>query len=364
MANTNLLPKYEVVRREMRSRILSGQFMTGRKLPSERDLVEEFGVSRITVIRAMKSLEQEGMISRGVGRGSFVQDRSKLAEVAVVLSANLMEPGTSPYFRMAATALVRAIRDAEWGWRGRMHLTTNPLGIENVGQDLDLLDSEVLPQLRGVFTFCPLPGIAERLHENGVPLVYLGIDAFFTWRYQIFFDYPDLYRRALGYLRSHGAQTIGTLVEAHRSNLDQPVGRFSWFSSAANASGLVYRPDWTLYAVNDTGATEQGGYELFKRFWQQSEKPDALFVDDEITCRGVLRAALELGVRFPQDIRLITAISRGTELPYHQKVTRFEFVPATQVKEAIDLMSQLFANPALPEARRFLPGDLVIGETA
>ena len=77
-----------------------------------------------------------------------------------------------------------------------------------------------------------------------------------------------------------------------------------------------------------------------------------------------MRAALELGVNFPEDIRLITCTSRGVQLPYHKQVTRIEFAPQRQVEEAIELMGRLIHHPNQPEAREFLPGDLVQGETA
>ena len=57
----------------LRGRIQRGDF-TGGKLPSERELLAEFGVQRATVRRALKRLENEGLIFRDTTRGTFVVD--------------------------------------------------------------------------------------------------------------------------------------------------------------------------------------------------------------------------------------------------------------------------------------------------
>lgn len=59
----------------LRSRITSGAFVADQQLPSENQLCSRFGVSRITVRRALQTLEGEGLIYRQQGLGSFVAGR-------------------------------------------------------------------------------------------------------------------------------------------------------------------------------------------------------------------------------------------------------------------------------------------------
>lgn len=54
--------------------IIEHQLEPGSQLPSERDMVQIFGVSRPTVGKALSTLEQRGMVRKVVGRGSFVID--------------------------------------------------------------------------------------------------------------------------------------------------------------------------------------------------------------------------------------------------------------------------------------------------
>jgi GntR family transcriptional regulator len=65
-------PRHEQLSDWLRERITSSHYATHDQLPSEHDLGELAGVSRITVRRALATLENEGLIYRRQGLGSFV----------------------------------------------------------------------------------------------------------------------------------------------------------------------------------------------------------------------------------------------------------------------------------------------------
>ena len=68
------LPLYYQVYASLRQRIDTGEFPPGTALPAERQLVKDYGVSRITIVKAMDALEREGLIERQQGRGTFVTE--------------------------------------------------------------------------------------------------------------------------------------------------------------------------------------------------------------------------------------------------------------------------------------------------
>ena len=68
------LPLYYQVYHSLLERIRAGEFVPGDALPSERRLAEAYGVSRITIIGALDVLEQENLIERQHGRGTFVTE--------------------------------------------------------------------------------------------------------------------------------------------------------------------------------------------------------------------------------------------------------------------------------------------------
>jgi len=65
----------EEIRRQIEGAIRGGDFAPGERLPSERELVETFGVSRVSVREAIRSLEAVGLVRVYQGRGAFVNDR-------------------------------------------------------------------------------------------------------------------------------------------------------------------------------------------------------------------------------------------------------------------------------------------------
>lgn len=90
------------VRDDLLSRISSGRIPPGSKLPPEPALAEELGVSRPTLREALRSLEEDGFVTRTSGAGTYATHRPRLRNnldvnfgVTEAIRASGMEPGTS-----------------------------------------------------------------------------------------------------------------------------------------------------------------------------------------------------------------------------------------------------------------------------
>lgn len=70
----NPTPVYEQLKLIIRDQILLGQYPPGSQLPTEQQLCDRYGVSRITVGRAMNDLEREGLVQRIQGKGTIAAD--------------------------------------------------------------------------------------------------------------------------------------------------------------------------------------------------------------------------------------------------------------------------------------------------
>ncbi len=79
MANGDAPPKYAQVVAQIKRRIERGEYPPGSLLPSEHQLVDEFGLSRPTIVKALSALRQDGWIDTQQGKGSFVRGRPALA---------------------------------------------------------------------------------------------------------------------------------------------------------------------------------------------------------------------------------------------------------------------------------------------
>jgi len=63
---------YERIVEQIESRIVAGDLKVGDQLPAERELAEQFAVSRTAVREAIKALREKGLVEIRLGRGTFV----------------------------------------------------------------------------------------------------------------------------------------------------------------------------------------------------------------------------------------------------------------------------------------------------
>lgn len=72
--NDSPIPLYYQLKELLKEQITDGVLNPGDQLPSERDLEERYGVSRMTARRALVELCNEGLVYREQGRGTFVAE--------------------------------------------------------------------------------------------------------------------------------------------------------------------------------------------------------------------------------------------------------------------------------------------------
>lgn len=66
-------PVYRQVAAILRERIEAGTYQPGRRLPSVRDLVQEFGIAQLTARKALRVLVDDGAATMTPGMGTFVK---------------------------------------------------------------------------------------------------------------------------------------------------------------------------------------------------------------------------------------------------------------------------------------------------
>lgn len=70
---------YRRVKQWLKDGLARGRWAAGALMPSESDLVARFGVSRMTVGRALNELQAEGLVERRQGQGTFAAERYRVA---------------------------------------------------------------------------------------------------------------------------------------------------------------------------------------------------------------------------------------------------------------------------------------------
>lgn len=79
------LPKYVQIKETLRKEIEEGVLFEGQQLGSETILIDRFGASKMTVIRALQELAQEGYLRRVQGKGTYITRPIKKAPLIGVL---------------------------------------------------------------------------------------------------------------------------------------------------------------------------------------------------------------------------------------------------------------------------------------
>ncbi|THB81358.1 MAG: FadR family transcriptional regulator [Desulfobacteraceae bacterium] len=84
------------VTNQIKEAIFGGKYQAGEKLPSEHELVELFGVSRVIIREAIRNLEQAGLVEirRGPKGGAFIKSRNHTAVTQVVRDHFRLAKGT------------------------------------------------------------------------------------------------------------------------------------------------------------------------------------------------------------------------------------------------------------------------------
>src|ERR1044071_7936099 len=87
------LPSYQRIRHALRQELERGALVPGDRMPTERELVERFGVAHMTVRHAIDGLVRDGLVVRRRGSGTFVVRTRPIARSAERLQSFSEELG-------------------------------------------------------------------------------------------------------------------------------------------------------------------------------------------------------------------------------------------------------------------------------
>ena len=290
------IPKYRQIADDLRRRILQGELRSGQQLATERELCQRYGVERVTARRALAMLQDEALIEKRPGIGSFVSG------------------GTAPEERpRASRSLLFAMRQNDNGIR---HNTTSCntklfFALEDIcrknGWLLSYLATDDETSLTGVLEEHSVQGVflvssyqeqvISELIRLKMPAVMLNhVDPRLL---SVMPDNQGMLRQVIGHLTDAGHRRIAYIDGMP----DSCNARERWeaFRSALFLCGI--RVDPSLYFVGNW--TYEGGREAARQLLSTRVRPTALFAASDMMAIGAMEEFRRQGVRIPDDISVV-----------------------------------------------------------
>jgi len=274
------------VTEELRDQIQRLQTDAFVRIPSERELSETLGVSRISVRAAIKSLVREGWLVQEQGRGTFIKPKAGLRMLHIVCSPDLKQH--DPFYNEFLVQLTNAaaMRSIHLFIVRPEQLPERPPNcpLVAVGQ----LDASLLAELAGKY---------ERV------ATLLGDPAGTPGVAQLAFDDERIGRDAADALIERGHRSLALLA-----------GPDKFRSAQLRTRGFVGRARERSVAVVVRRAKMnwQGGYEsgddiasLLRGPAAPSSPPTALFAANDWMAAGLIQKLKERGFRLPDDLSVV-----------------------------------------------------------
>jgi len=349
--------KYLDIVTSLRKDIESGKYRSGSRLPSEAELIRKFGVSRMTVVKAIKQLQQEGMLNRRVGSGTYATGTS--LDEHKTFGLLIPDLGQTEIFEPICRGMMRspAVKNHSLLWGNAFSAT------EAREDETEHLCHHYIDQgVNGVF-FAPLEfpihrdvnsRILRALKQARIPVVLLDKD-YLEYPLRSDYDLVGLDNRHAGYvvtkhLIQQGARRIAFFSREFSAQTVEH--RIVGYREALFAEGLEISHDLVLRG--------DAGDSSFVDRCLRTTKIDAVMCANDHTAANLMQTLLALGVRIPQDIRIagVDDVRYANLLPI--PLTTLHQPCADIGAVGMSAMLERVSNPGLPTRSILLGGHLVV----
>ncbi len=345
-------PLHEQVERYVRSRIVSGVFAPGTRLPSTAALAKETGTSVVTVHRALARLARENILDRKPRHSTYVK-------------------GAAPALTCAGMYFDTPFYNPELGFFRalRLELTRGLLaqGVKNVVWSDDRPDGdrkELLQSLTRAIEkreiqalIAPMVSEADTAWLSTLPIPTAILACRCPLKTAFFTDLAQLARTGLGELQRQGCRSVGVISNLRLSPASSDSVALDFHRSVVESAGelgLETRNDWMRFPAVAPTSLSHYGYEQFHSLWNLDHHPDGLLVYPDTAASGVITAILERRLDVPRELKLVLhandILPHPCPLPASILVTKV----AEHSNELIRIINDQFAGreprPVAPRA--------------
>lgn len=302
-------PKYEIIKEALLARIHAGDFSFDESFCTEKMLSEQHHVSRITAKRAIEDLEQQGILYRKRGVGSFVSRSlspdSKATDTPKMISLLLPFATTQGNISEAIGSLSAVL--AECGYFLSIHVTGSSSPKERT--TLELLRSQNIAAL----VYYPKRDNIhlEKLNDfmfSGCPIVIVDKQTDCPYLNNVVCDNYDGGRQAARHLLGQGHRNIAFFTAAPLSETSSVRDRFAGFLHEMKAAGIAPDPHQLVTCCEELSddaalSTKRTPFQQ-KLLAMHSDGITAIIAENDRIAELIFLACRTIGLRIPEDLCL------------------------------------------------------------
>lgn len=317
-----MAPKlYQIIYRDLKKHITGGRYKVGDKLPTEFELIEQYSVSRVTAIKALNMLRDEGFIRRIPKVGSIicrVTEREGISysgnskQIALILPIKTDAYRTILMGEDATPRLLSEINSAADEYGYKIKLMDSQLNSE---YEREMLKSVLSSDVAGVICF-PADGGYENfssyaaVRDMNIPIVTID-----KWIGDHILDIPCITtdnmngaRKITEHIIANGHTKIGFCCDSLGNNNQRC--RFNGYLQALMSHKLTYDPEILcevykdqrpMYLANKQ-TTEKELREYLGRIIHQTKPPTAVVCAFDQLAFQLVQQAQAMGIRVPDQL--------------------------------------------------------------
>lgn len=299
-------PKYQLICDHLYAEIRAGRLVEGQSLPPEAKLSEMLGVSRNTLRQALGKLEDEGMLERVRGRGTFLtseqQRHSRDHNSTYALLSPQIWEGSQP-------SLIYGFEQACAGFQ---HQAVVRSSNNNIGQQADILMQFVQQSIGGVAlvptTLRPTPAYQlQLLQDNHIPVVCCHRTIEGLSAPSVVFSGFEIGWQAASALLNRGHRRIAFLY-AHRYSMvdEREAGLRAALAAEPDSASLLMIEYGTEGEADAIGIDARLAIQKsLSSVFAGPDRPTALFCMNVNVAEQVYLLVSEFGLEVPRDLSLI-----------------------------------------------------------
>ena len=352
--------KYYRLMEDLKEKILSGEFKTGDKLPSENELACSYQISRQTVRKALSIMENAGYIYAEHGRGTFcselVHHNGNSKNIAVITTY------LSDYIFPRVIQGIDNVLTRE-GYSIILKNTRN-----SRSQEAKCLEELLQKDIDGIIIepsksqiYCKHTNLYEKLDEFKIPYVFIqGCFAQMKNRPHILMDDCGGGYLITKYLIETGHKNI---VGVFKSDDTQGQNRHKGYVKALQEAGIAYDPDKVVWFYTEDRKVHP--YESIRRMVSEECLMDGIVCYNDQIAMKVIQALNDEKLKVPDDVSVT-----GYDNSYMATSSGLRFTTIVHPQEklgemAAELLLDLIQNgeETVKEKKIMIEPEIVIGNS-